>query len=304
MRSFFSTIDDLLRGRLTRREDLAAGRIDVPVGTLALAGLLLGATYGVTMGLFAPLRSVNPSWLQLFATAAKVPLLFILTLVVTYPSLYVVSAMFDSKLRHRETLRLLLAAMGANLALLASLGPVTAFFTLCTDSYAFMVVLNVLFFTLAGAVGLGFLQRALNAVFEVDASARTGAAASAAVAPSEGARGGAKDGDGDADDGDADGNDSPNGGGEPAVGGARPEWPMPMASPAGERPLPAKPASGQAGRRVFSIWIVIYSVVGAQMGWVLRPFVGAPDLPFELFREERESNFFAAVLEALAKLVQ
>jgi hypothetical protein len=42
-------------------------------------------------------------------------------------------------------------------------------------------------------------------------------------------------------------------------------------------------------------------VVGAQMGWVLRPFIGNPSQPFEWFRA-RESNFFEAVLNAIRTL--
>lgn len=267
MSKLLKTIDELLRGRLTRKEDLAAGRIDIPVATLVVAGLALGVAYGVFMGLYAPLRAEHPSFLQLLATAAKVPLLFLLTLVVTYPSLYVVSALFDSKLRHRETLRLLLIAMTANLALLASLGPVTGFFTLCTESYAFMIVLNVFFFGVAGIVGLAFLRKALNSVYERVMPPAETMPVRAPVAT-----------------GDGEGEDAAL---QPAV--VRPPVP---------RPRPARPAS----LRVFTFWTLIYGVVGAQMGWVLRPFIGTPDLPFELFRAERESNFFAAFFRALGQL--
>jgi hypothetical protein len=38
------------------------------------------------------------------------------------------------------------------------------------------------------------------------------------------------------------------------------------------------------------------------MGWVLRPFVGNPNLPFSWFRE-RNSNFFEAVLRTLSALL-
>ena len=38
------------------------------------------------------------------------------------------------------------------------------------------------------------------------------------------------------------------------------------------------------------------------MGWVLRPFIGSPDLAFAFFRP-KESNFFAAVFSALGKLL-
>ena len=154
MRSMFASLDDLLRGRLTARQDLAAGRVEIPVPTLVTVGLLLGAAYGVCMGLYSVFRGAEAAALRVLATTFKVPLLFVLTLAVTYPSLYVVSALFDSKLRHRETLRLLLAATAVNLALLASFGPVTAFFTASTESYSFLLLLNVVFFGLAGFAGL------------------------------------------------------------------------------------------------------------------------------------------------------
>ena len=39
------------------------------------------------------------------------------------------------------------------------------------------------------------------------------------------------------------------------------------------------------------------------MGWVLRPFVGEPGEPFTFFRA-RQSNFFAALSEAIANLLR
>ena len=53
---------------------------------------------------------------------------------------------------------------------------------------------------------------------------------------------------------------------------------------------------------VFWAWTAICGVVGAQMGWILRPFIGSPDLPVELFRQ-RPSNFFEAFFEALRQLL-
>jgi hypothetical protein len=52
---------------------------------------------------------------------------------------------------------------------------------------------------------------------------------------------------------------------------------------------------------VFACWTILFGLVGAHMGWVLRPFVGSPDLPFSWFRD-RESNFFEAVSKALTAL--
>ena len=60
---------------------------------------------------------------------------------------------------------------------------------------------------------------------------------------------------------------------------------------------------GQHVRVVFRIWMIVFSLVGAQMGWVLRPFIGDPNLPFALFRH-RGSNFFEAVMHHLMHLMK
>jgi hypothetical protein len=49
---------------------------------------------------------------------------------------------------------------------------------------------------------------------------------------------------------------------------------------------------------VLAIWLVIYALVGAQLGWALRPFFGVPGEPFLLLREEGRA-FFDSVLAAL-----
>lgn len=261
MFSLFSNVDRLLRGHFTRGEDLGAGRIAVPARTLVIVGLVLGAAYGAFMGLYGALRPGYATPLSIVASAVKVPLLFLLTLVVAFPSLYVFSALSDSRLRASDTLRLLLGAIAVNLALLASFGPVTAFFTLSTESYPFMVVLNVLFFAVSGIVGLRFLRRALAHVFPRDHGPRD----ARELAPRS----------------------------EPLADLA--------AQPEAQTFVRPRPAPRDRSRAIFTLWIVIYAVVGAQMGWILRPFVGTPEREFSWFRA-RESNFFEAFFHALGQL--
>lgn len=55
-------------------------------------------------------------------------------------------------------------------------------------------------------------------------------------------------------------------------------------------------------KTVFACWVVVFAVVGAQMSWVLRPFIGSPGQEFTWFRP-REASFFEAVLRALHQLV-
>lgn len=49
-------------------------------------------------------------------------------------------------------------------------------------------------------------------------------------------------------------------------------------------------------------WLVLYAFVGSQMGWVLRPFFGDPEVPFQLFRE-LESNFYLHILHVTAEVL-
>lgn len=42
-------------------------------------------------------------------------------------------------------------------------------------------------------------------------------------------------------------------------------------------------------------WLVLYAFVGMQMGWTLRPFVGAPNLPVTFFREEPFTNAYVTI---------
>ena len=67
---------------------------------------------------------------------------------------------------------------------------------------------------------------------------------------------------------------------------------------------PALPPARRPASRitvVTRIWVIVFALVGAQMSWVLRPFIGSPTPPFEWFRE-RESNFFIAVWNSLTNL--
>ncbi len=56
--------------------------------------------------------------------------------------------------------------------------------------------------------------------------------------------------------------------------------------------------SGPTPRGTMIAYSVIYGVVGAQLSWFLRPFVGAPDQPWQFVRG-LQSNFFAFVFGPL-----
>jgi hypothetical protein len=63
---------------------------------------------------------------------------------------------------------------------------------------------------------------------------------------------------------------------------------------------------GAARRNVVRLWVLLYGFVGSQMAWTLRPFIGAPSMKFELFRQlggNFYSNLFASIGELLGFFV-
>jgi hypothetical protein len=258
----FGDLDRLLRGELTGVSSLRAGGLEISPGRLSACIVILGMVYGICMGTFALFRIEAPSLLQVVASMVKVPLLFYLTLLVTLPSLYVFNALVGSRLTLSMVVRLLVASLGVMVAVLASLGPIVAFFSVSTTSYPFMVLFNVVVFGISGGLGLAFLLQTLHRL-----SVAGSRPASEPVVEAS----------------------------EPLAGPAEPPA---IAGPLD--PLENRVLSGHV-KTVFRIWVIVFGLVGAQMGWVLRPFIGNPDLPFTWFRG-RESNFFQAILHTLARL--
>src|SRR4051812_46257234 len=101
-------LERLLRGQATQIDQLKDGKLDIPILGLAVVIDLLGLIYGACMGAFALTGSGSGHLMQVPATMLKVPALFLLTLVVTLPSLYVFNALVGSRLTFGSVLRLLI----------------------------------------------------------------------------------------------------------------------------------------------------------------------------------------------------
>lgn len=276
-----SDLDRILRGEATRLSALRGETIDINGGRLAIVIVGLAMIYGASMGCFAAFHPERANLMQMLASAVKVPALFYLTLAITFPSLYVFNALVGSRLDLVALARLMIASLGVNLAVLASLGPIVAFFSLSTTSYPFMVLLNVVVMAISGALGLTFLLQTLHRMTVARIDPRPDPAAPAPQPPA--------------------------GGEPPSLAGGE--------SPAADTPTPVQAVEepgaldwlgglvlGRNVKTVFNCWVVVFALVGAQMGWVLRPFIGSPDSPFEWFRT-RQSNFFEAVWRALVSLI-
>jgi hypothetical protein len=259
MMSGLKALDRILRGDATRVSSLGRGTIEVPIGSLTVVLVVMGMIYGMCMGSFALGKAGGPSYMQLVASTLKVPALFVLTLAITLPSLYVFNALVGSRLTLDSVLRLLLAALAVIMTVLASLGPIVAFFSVSTTSYPFMKLVNVVVFSVSGSLGLSFLLQTLHRL------------SVAPILPVS--------------------IHNPTEPGDEKEGGG-------IRVPGALDPLENQ-VLGKHVKVVFRCWVLLFGLVGAQMGWVLRPFIGDPNLPFVWIRG-RESNIFQGVLQALA----
>jgi hypothetical protein len=277
MKRWLNDLDRILRGEATRLGTLREDGLKIPLGGLLLVILILTVWYGACMGFFAGFREGGPFFKQWSAGIVKVPSLFFLTLAVTFPSLYVFNALVGSRLRFVAIFRLLVAALAVNAVVLASLGPIVAFFSVSTTSYPFIMLLNVVVFVVSGALGFAFMLQTLY---------RLGAAQQASLPPSP--------------------PDSPE-----CNQGNGPQWEPKEPQP----PLGLKPPEETGAlwgvkshaldphvRTVFVWWMMVFGLVSAQMAWVLRPFLGNPVEPFQWFCV-RQSNFFQAIWDALRTLL-
>ena len=186
---------------------------------LALVSLALFFIFGSLLG-------ISNSWQQALSSGIKLPLLFLLTLVVCIPTFFIFNSILGSRQTLLQTVAKFLCATTFLGLILFGFAPVTLFFHLTSDHYQFYKLLNVLFFAISGMCGVNFLF---------------------SVYMGEG----------------------------------------------------SDHAQGKGSRfPLMVLWMVLYGFVGSQLSWSLRPFFGAPDLPFQIVRE-MSGNFFTDVVRAI-----
>lgn len=96
-------LDELLRGSKTDPRILAEGTGHLRLKPLVLVSLALAVIYGVCMGCFSICNRPDPQYMQVLASGIKMPALFFLTVLVTFPSLYVFSALLGVRLGPLDT---------------------------------------------------------------------------------------------------------------------------------------------------------------------------------------------------------
>jgi len=217
-------IETILRNRYHFFAEIRDGvGLNEKMRAMLISSLIFLAIYGAVMG------STASAW-QAMSSAAKLPILFVATLIICSPTLYFFNVLFGSNQSLTQNFALMLTAITVTSVLLLSFAPIVVFFLLTTSGYQFFKLLNVAFFAICGMVGVMFLNQGMRIV---------------SAAGKEGA---------------------------------------------------------QARGWVMWLWVVVYAFVGSQMAWTLRPFIGAPSMKFELFRQ-LGGNFYSNVFTSIGEIL-
>jgi hypothetical protein len=106
--------------------------------------------------------------LQALASAIKLPALYLITLLVCLPTLYIFNALFGSKKTIAQHFTYLLTAVCVIAVLLCAFAPVTLFFLITVNDYSFFLLMNVIIFSLTGILGISFLYQVMKPIADGD----------------------------------------------------------------------------------------------------------------------------------------
>jgi hypothetical protein len=294
-------IERILRDRAGVWEQIVAERALRPLITqmlvssaisLALYGTVLGASYG---------------WQQALSSLVKLPLLFLATLAICLPTLYLFNLVFGARLSMIQAVALILVSITVTAVLTLAFAPISLFFLITAQSYAFFKLLNVAILVLTALVGLRFLVEGMRALNERQDTAAALTATIPAPGTAPGTASGTAPGQTPAPAtiaASANGAETADSVTQPlSTKTATTTLTVPALAAS---PLPAlghAPAEQRsASMGLLYIWIVLFGFVGTQLAWTLRPFFGDPGKPFGLFREIG-GTFYADVFRTIGHLL-
>jgi hypothetical protein len=99
---------------------------------------------------------------QALASGVKMPVLFLLLIVICFPALYVIQSVLGSKLSVSQMAAIILSGFIYTTSIMVSLAPIILFFMIIGWSYAFIQLLHVAVIALAGVFGMKHIVDALT----------------------------------------------------------------------------------------------------------------------------------------------
>ncbi len=212
--------------------------------------------------LYGAVLGSTHSWEQTVSSAVKLPMLFLATIIVCFPMLYFLNIFLGAPHSAYQYLGVILAALNVSAFLLFSFAPIVFFFMLSLGQQDYT------FFKLMN-VAIFALAGMVGWV-----SFRTGIkelqTSSTSLSPD-------------------------------IYEGVERERTT-QASYQTKKDRSHGFLTPKSSNTLIYMWLVLYAVVGAQMAWTLRPFIGYPDAPFELIRQIG-GNFYADLLLSIGEIL-
>lgn len=160
--NYFATVMSFLQNREAFLADIDQGEnLNSKIFGLLISSAIFLGIYGLIIGGYG-------GWLQAIVSAIKLPALYLLTLVICFPTLYFFNLMFGSKQRFNQYLALLLTAVAVMSILLFGFAPVAIFFLMSTKNYFFFLLLNVIIFSITGFLGISFFYKEMVRLIKKD----------------------------------------------------------------------------------------------------------------------------------------
>jgi hypothetical protein len=270
----FSVLIALLRDRKQFFNEIRQNyKIEKKIGSLLIASSAFLAVYGAIIG-------ASSGWLQMLSSAIKLPALYLITLTICLPTLYFFDILFGSALSFGQYTLLALISVSVISVLLFSFAPITLFFLISVHDYNFFLLLNVAIFAFTGLMGVKFLYQAMQTIDRAEAPEPAQIQAEALVVPADDFL--------------------------PIDASLDKSFDQSRGQIVLDQALKTQTANQSANQktrtRLLQFWLVLYALVGSQLGWTLRPFFGAPGESFQLFRSI-ESNFYSQVFRSLFTLL-
>jgi len=111
--------------------------------------------YGFVMGIYN-------GGLQAVTAGFKIPVLFILSMIICFPAFFMVQYILGSKLKFHSMLAIILTGFVLTSAIMLSFSPIVIFFLITSSNYDFLKLLHVAIIGFAGIFGMRTVVEALK----------------------------------------------------------------------------------------------------------------------------------------------
>lgn len=148
-----------MRDRLSFFEEVRTRHdLGAKLRSMILSSLVYLALFGVVLGM-------SHSWQQALMSAVKLPMLFLVTLLICLPTLYFFNLLYGSQLTFQQTTTLMMAAVTITGALTLAFASISLFFWLTIgEQYTILILLNVGILGISSWWGLSFLRQGMHHV--------------------------------------------------------------------------------------------------------------------------------------------